>query len=152
MLEAQEATLLRKLCCAGLLAWAVACAAADHSFLVVQDAWIRQPPGTDVAAAYLILHNTGTRALTVVSVHSPVARTVMIHETKVEGGVSRMRATGPLQVLPGQTVKLEPGGLHAMMEGLTRPLKIGERVPLVLQLEDGSTVSVSAKVMPLGTQ
>lgn len=144
-------SLLRGVCFAGLLAWSFGCMAAQPA-LTVHDAWIRHPPGTDVAAAYLALHNTGSRTVTVIAATSPVAHTVMIHRTLIVGGVSEMRPAGPLHVLPGQTVKLEPGGLHAMMEGLTRPLKIGERVLLVLKLDDGSTVRVSAKVRPFGAQ
>jgi copper(I)-binding protein len=36
------------------------------------------------------------------------------------------------------------------LHGLPRPLLPGEEVPLLLRLEDGATVSVSARVRALG--
>ena len=53
---------------------------------------------------------------------------------------------------PGQTVKLEPGGLHVMLHGLTRSIAVGERVPLVLLLEGGGTVQATAQMRPLNAQ
>jgi copper(I)-binding protein len=73
----------------------------------------------------------------------------MIHESKVEGGVSRMRPQGDVVVAPGQTLKFEPGGLHVMLQGLTHPLSPGNVVPLVLKLQGGLTLTVNATVRPL---
>jgi copper(I)-binding protein len=73
----------------------------------------------------------------------------MIHETKTESGQSRMRPHEQLVVPPGQTVKLEPGGLHVMLHGLTQPVAVGQSVPLVLLLDGGSKVQVAAVVRPL---
>jgi periplasmic copper chaperone A len=144
--------LLRLLCWAPLAAWALCSAAAEPASLKVLQAWVWQTPGTDMAAAYLTLRNEGTEPVDIVGMHSPIARRIMIHETKLEGGMSRMRPVGVLHVLPGQTVKLEPGGLHVMVEGLTQPLKIGQSVILVVELSDGSSVRASAQVRPLGGQ
>jgi copper(I)-binding protein len=127
----------------------ISAAAEPPSALLVQDAWVRQTPGVDVAAAYLTLHNTGTRAVTIVGIQSPIARTAMIHETKIEGGMSRMRLKESVRVGAGETVKLEPGGLHAMLMGLTHPLTVGESVPLVLKLGDGTSLQALAAVRPL---
>ena len=76
----------------------------------------------------------------------------MIHETKVEGGVSRMRAHEQLVIPPGKTVKLEPEGLHVMLHGLSRPLSPGASVPLVLRLSDGTSLQIAAPVRPLNAQ
>jgi periplasmic copper chaperone A len=140
------------LCLVGLAAWALCVLAAEPAGLSVHNAWITQAPGADVAAAYLTLHNASARSVTVLEIHSPIARTIVIHQSQIEGGMSKMRPASPLRVLPGQTVKLEPGGLHAMLEGVAQPLKIGDIVPLVLKLDDGSSVQVRAQVRPLGAQ
>jgi copper(I)-binding protein len=137
---------------APLAAWALCSTAAEPASLKVLEAWVRQTPGTDTAAAYLTLRNEGTRPVDIVALHSPIARSIMIHETTLEGGMSRMRPAGALRVLPGQTVKLEPGGLHVMIDGLTQPLTIGQSVLLVLALSDGSSVRASAQVRPLSGQ
>ena len=118
--------------------------------LVVQDAWVRAtPPGADIAAAYMTLRNAGTTPITVTGVASPIAGHAMIHETKVEGGQSKMRPHEQLAIAPGATVKLQPGGLHVMMHDLKQPLTVGEKVPLVIQLSGGGTVEATATVRPL---
>ena len=142
--------------CARLLAIAltlVACVAmAQASGLAVQDAWIRQLPGTDVAAAYLTLRNPTTLPVTIVSIESPLAEHAMIHETKTVGGQSQMRPHEQLVIAPGQTVKFEPGGLHVMLMGLRQPVPVGKSFPLVLLLADGTKVQVAAVVRPLSAQ
>jgi copper(I)-binding protein len=126
-------------------------AAAGSAALDVQGAWVRQVPGSDVAAAYMTLRNTGTRPATVTSIECPFAESAMIHETKVEGGLSKMRPQSALAVLPGQSVTLAPDGRHVMLMGV-KPLTVGQSVPLVLKLDDGSSVRVNATVRPLTAQ
>ena len=120
--------------------------------LGAQDAWIRAIPGSDVAAAYLTLHNSGTQPLFVVGVRSPRAQQAMIHETTLANGQSSMRARERLRVGPGETLRLAPGGLHIMLHLLTGPLAPGEEVPLQLLLEGGATVAVRARVRALGEE
>jgi periplasmic copper chaperone A len=125
---------------------------AQAPALIVQDAWARQVPGSDVAAVYLTLRNPTPKPVTIVGVESSVASHAMIHETKTDGGQSRMRPHEQLVVPAGQTVKFEPGGLHVMLHGVTPPLTVGQSVPLVLQLADGSKVQVAVQVRPLNAQ
>ena len=136
--------------CLAMLSCALAHAAG--STLSAQDAWIRVTPGSDVAAAYLTLHNAGATPLVVVGVRSTSAAQAMIHETKLSNGQSTMRAHEQLRVEPGATVRLAPGGLHIMLHMLTRPLSPGDAVPLVLLLEGGGTLEVMARVRPLGSE
>ena len=125
--------------CLVLLAspWPALIAAAQPVALTVEDAWIRATPAVDVAAAYLTLHNSGTRPVVVSAVRSPVAAAAMIHETTMVNGQSRMRAHEPLRIAPGETVRFAPGGLHIMLHTLARPLADGEEVPLLLLLDGG---------------
>jgi copper(I)-binding protein len=132
-----------------LMMLAACSALAESPALVVRDAWIRQTPGSDVAAVYLTLQNPTKQPITVVGIESPAATHAMIHETKTEGGISKMRAHEQLVIAPGETVKFEPGGLHVMLHGLTQPLAVGQSVPLVLQLADGTRISAAAVVRPL---
>jgi periplasmic copper chaperone A len=140
--------------------WACACLAtliasaamAQSPPLVVRDAWVRQTPGSDVAAVYMTLRNESPRAITVTGVQSPLASHAMIHESKTEGGQSKMRPHEHLVIPPGQTVKLEPGGLHVMLHGLSQPVAVGQNLPLVLRLDDGTNIDVAAQVRPLNSQ
>jgi copper(I)-binding protein len=120
--------------------------------LVVQDAWARQVPGSDVAAVYLTLHNPTSKPITVAGIESPAAEHAMIHETKTEGGQSRMRPHEQLLVAPGETVKFAPGGLHVMLHGMKQSVAVGQSIQLVLLLPDGSKIPASAVVRPLTAQ
>jgi periplasmic copper chaperone A len=136
--------------CLAILVGALALAAGPT--LAAQDAWIRIIPGSDVAAAYLTLHNTGATPVVVVGVRSTSAAQAMIHETTLSNGQSAMRPHEQLRIEPGATVRLAPGGLHIMLHMLTRPLSPGDAVPLVLLLEGGGTLEVTAHVRPLGSE
>jgi copper(I)-binding protein len=137
--------------CVGLAL--VACAAmAQAPALLVQEAWMRQVPGSDVAAVYLTLINPGPTPVSVVGIESPVASHAMIHETKTESGQARMRPHAELSIPPGQTVKLEPGGLHIMLHGLTQPVAVGQSVPITLMLSNGRKILVEARMRPLNAQ
>lgn len=127
-------------------------APANNQTLVAQDAWVRATPGVDMAVAYLTLRNASASAVTVTGVESPIAGHAMIHETKVEGGQSKMRPHEQLVIAPGATIKLEPGGLHVMLHDLKQPLTVGQKVPLVIQLAGGGTIQASALVRPLGAE
>jgi periplasmic copper chaperone A len=126
-----------------------AAAPAGASALTVENAWVRVTPGVDVAAAYMTLHNRSARPVVVIGVQSPLAGHAMIHESKIEGGQSTMRPYERLVVPARGSVQLTPGALHVMLHMLAHTPAVGEQVPLVLQLEGGGTVSVSARVRPL---
>jgi copper(I)-binding protein len=130
----------------------VASASVAQTALVVENAWVRATPGADIAAAYLTLRNVSATTVTVTGVESPIAGHAMIHETKVEGGQSKMRPHEQLVIAPGATVKLEPGGLHVMLHDLKQPLTVGQTVPLVILLAGGGSVQVTAAVRPLGAE
>jgi len=122
---------------------------AQPAALSARDAWIRAIPGSDVAAAYLTVHNGGTQPILIVGVRSPRAHEAMIHETSLVNGESRMRPHEHVALAAGGTLRLAPGGLHIMLHGLTHTPAVGEDLVLVLELAGGSTLTVSARVRPL---
>ena len=129
-----------------MLAWATPPA------LTVTDAWVRVTPGAEVAAAYLTLHNGGPQPVNIVGVSSPLAAVAMIHETRLVGTQSTMRAREELVVAAGATLRFAPGGLHVMLQGLSQALKPGDTVPLLLLLDGGRTLAVTARVRPLTSE
>jgi hypothetical protein len=72
----------------------------------------------------------------------------MIHATAIVNGQSTMRPY-ELRIAPGETVRLAPGGVHIMLQGLKRPLAAGSEVPLVLLLQGGGSLAVTARVRAL---
>jgi hypothetical protein len=114
----------------------------------VTDVWARATvPGQSVAAAYLNVVSGGPAAL--VRAESPVAKTVELHEMKMDGSVMKMRAIPKIELPAGKPVKLEPGGLHVMLIDIKQPLKVGDKVPLTLVFDAGGKtekVNVDAEV------
>lgn len=127
----------------------VAAPAAAKAPAVHVDGWARA--GATSSAAYLSIHNGQRSADRLLSVASPVARSVSVHNSRMEGGVMRMRAAGPLPVAAGGRIAMKPGGLHVMLMGLKAPLRPGSRLPLTLRFERAGNVQVSLPVLPPGS-
>ncbi len=105
----------------------------------VDDAWVRTTvPGQPSSGAFMrITADTDSK---LVSVSSPVARDVQIHEMSMTNDVMRM---GPVDSVPlpaGKTVALDPDGYHVMLMGLVGQIKEGEQVPLTLTVESDKGV------------
>ena len=137
-----------------LLLAAAPAAAHDYKLgaLQVSQPWARATATTaPTGGGYLTITNTGTTPDRLVSIKSPVANMVQIHEMKMEGNVMRMRELdGPLEIKPGATMTLAPGGFHLMMMGLKAPLKQGEKVPLTLVFEKAGEIDVELDVEAMG--
>jgi cytochrome oxidase Cu insertion factor (SCO1/SenC/PrrC family) len=67
-----------------------------------------------------------------------------MHETVSDGEMMSMRQVERIAVAPGATVRLQPGGAHLML--IDAEVKEGDVVPLRLAFDDGSVVTVDAKV------
>jgi len=120
-------------------------AAAQTSEVEVSNAWVRaMPPGQRMTAAYLQLRNPAAAVVSVLGVSSSVAM-ASLHETRLEGDRSLMRAVGNLDLAPGGIIAMEPGGRHIMLMGLEMTPLEGDIVPICLQMSDGE-VCVDAKV------
>lgn len=109
--------------------------------LGVTDAWIHPaPPGATMLAGYATLSNNGDAPLTVLAVQSQEFRTASLHETTVEGDVSRMRKLHRLVIEPGTTVAMQPGGKHLMLMHPRHPIAVGEKIGMTFLLNDGTRV------------
>ena len=107
--------------------------------LDISDAWIKNlPPSVPVRAAYMTLHNPSTTAQRIVGLHSESFAGVEIHQTVMQDGMMRMQQLSNLQVKAGETVQLEPGGLHLMLIQPAEPTRPGEMHRIEIEYEDGS--------------
>lgn len=139
----------------GLALAATACAPTSDPHaegVVIEGAWMRATaPKAPVAAGYLAVRNNGDSDDRLLSVVSPAAREVQIHEVRHEGGVARMRPLPEgLPVAAGAIIKMQPGGLHLMFIGPAGPLAEGTRVPATLQFERAGAVQIEFQVRGMG--
>jgi len=132
---------------AGLCLTAVVQAGTVADAVQVEGAYARaMPPGQPNSAAFMVLHNTGSATHALVAAESPVAKVVELHTHTMDGGMMRMRQVDKIELPAGQSVQLQPGGLHVMLIGLNHPLAPQEQVPLTLIYDDDSRQTVQAPV------
>jgi hypothetical protein len=69
----------------------------------------------------------------------------------MEGGVMKMRPVeGGLEIKPGETVTLAPGGFHVMLVTLKHPLEAGQTVKATLKFDEAGAVDVDYPVVAIG--
>ncbi len=120
---------------------------ADACALRADGAWVRLPPmEMPMLAGFGRISNPCGDAVAVVGARSDAFADVSLHETRIVDGVSRMRAVPRLPVPARGSVELKPGGLHLMLMRPHAPLKAGESVDVVLELEGGATRVVRFEV------
>jgi copper(I)-binding protein len=114
--------------------------------------WSRATPkGASIAAGYLTIKNTGTTADRLVGGSSDTAAKFEMHEMSMDNGVMKMRPLKDgLEIKPGESVELKPGGLHVMFVGLKKPLKQGDHIKATLVFEKAGKVDVDFDVTGMG--
>ena len=129
-------------------------ALAGSQDVVVEDAWARASIGTSrPGAAYLTIRNAGGETVALTGLATPAAASAEVHRTTIdERGVSSMIPTDEIVVGPGESVALEPGGLHAMLMGLKAPLSEGGSLTLTLTFSDGGEVTVAVPVLGIAVR
>ena len=124
-----------------------------HGDAVVEDAWARAAREGGTGAAYFTVRNTGTDRLRLTDVRTDVASIVTFDKTEVgEDGVARMSAVPGIVIEPGETLTLEPGGMHVMLVDLDRPLVEGGTLPLRLTFYDSDEVTVEVPILGIAAR
>ncbi|WP_110951168.1 copper chaperone PCu(A)C [Pseudomonas bohemica] len=135
---------LRRVLTAALLASISLSAMAQTK---VENAWVRTTvPGQPSSGAFMrITADVDSKLL---SVASPVAKDVQVHEMSMNNDVMRMGRVDSVPLPGGKAVSLDPDGYHVMLMGLVGQIKEGDQVPLTLTIENDQgvreTVQVSA--------
>ena len=146
---------LRHLALAALVAiLALPAYALDYKLGAIEigQPWTRAtPPTAESGGGYLVLKNTGTTPDRLIAVKSPAADRVEIHEMKMDGNIMRMREVEKgIEIPPGATVELKPGGFHVMFMGLKAPFAKEAKVPLTLVFEKAGSIDVDLMVQAMG--
>lgn len=105
------------------------------------------PPGAPMAAGYLEIVNHGDQDDRLLGGSVYFAHELQLHETTVEGDVSRMRQLTEGLVIPaGETVRFQPMGKHLMFTELAEPLVEGTRQSATLSFEKAGDLVVEFAV------
>ena len=118
----------------------------------IEQPWARATPkGATIGAGYMKITNTGTEPDRLVGGAASFAGRLEVHSMTMEQGVMKMREIKDgLEIKPGETVELKPGGYHMMFVGLKQPLKQGEDLTVTLKFAKAGTVEVKYPVEAVG--
>ncbi|MFY0665938.1 MAG: copper chaperone PCu(A)C [Natronospirillum sp.] len=119
---------------------------AENGIQVHQPFVRLMPPMQPNTAAFMRLENASTNDRVLIGAVSDVAEAVELHTHSVVDGMMQMRQVQHIDLPAGDTVVLQPGGLHIMMIGLKAPLQDGQMVEITLQYDDGTEQSIKAPV------
>jgi len=137
---------------AGITAVRAAAADYDVGSMHISAPWARATPkGAASGAGYMTITNKGTAPDTVSCVSDDASAQCQIHSMTMEGGVMKMRPVGGgLEIKPGETVTLQPGGYHIMFVNLKHALEQGQSVKATLKFEHAGTVDVEYPIAAIG--
>ena len=98
---------------------------------------------------YLAISNLGVTDDRLIEIRSSVGN-AMLHTTEVSAdGIARMTHLENGILLPvGETVVLEPGGLHVMFFGLTEPFIEGQSFAATLVFEHAGETEIEFQIEP----
>lgn len=137
-----------------VVATATAQAASEYTVgkIKVSTPWTRATPkGAPVGGGYLSITNTGTEPDRLIGGTFPNAAKVEVHEMSMDNGMMRMRQLPKgLEIAPGATVELKPGGYHLMFNGLTAPIAEGKPISGTLIFEKAGALNLNWAVSPIG--
>jgi periplasmic copper chaperone A len=137
----------------GLLA-AIPAQAADYDVgpIHIATPWARATPkGASTGAGYMTVTNKGSAPDRVSCVSDDASAQCQIHSMTMDNGVMKMRPVeGGLEIKPGETVTLAPGGFHIMFVDLQHPLEQGQSVKVTLKFDHAGTVDVDYPIAAIG--
>lgn len=111
------------------------------------DPWAAPTPrGMDTGGGYLSIVNRQDVEDSLISVSSPRAARVSLHEMNMDGGVMRMRSLEEIPIAPGQRLDLTAGSYHLMFEEIDAPFLEGESVEVTLTFRESGDVSLAFPV------
>ena len=120
--------------------------------ILIQNLWTRATPnGAKVAAGFITITNKGTVADRLTGGSAAIAARVEVHEMAVTDGVMRMRELDKgLEIKPGETIELKPGGFHLMLMDINEPAVEGGKVAGTLVFEKAGTIEIFYHVREIG--
>ncbi len=109
-------------------------------------------PNVNVAGGYMSIENISAEDDMLLEVRVPSVPRVELHLSETDAnGVARMTRQDGIPVLSGETVTLQPGGLHVMFMGLGGdPFELGEKITATLVFERAGAMDIEFNVEERG--
>lgn len=102
---------------------------------------------TQNGAVYMTLKNGGASDDALIGAKTDVAKTVELHETKMdENDVMKMSPVPNIPIPAGGSVTLKSGGLHVMLIDMQKELAVGDKISLTLTFEKAGPMTIEAEV------
>ena len=104
-------------------------------------------PNQPVAGGFVTITNAGEAPDTLIAAQSKIAGVIQIHEMAMQGDtmVMREREDG-ITIAPGESVSLQPGGLHLMFMQLNAPLVAGADVTVTVTFEQAGDIDITLPI------
>lgn len=118
--------------------------------LEIKDVWARPGRTGGVSAIYMSILNGSSESDTLMSLSSPAAGMVEIHETyEQEEGMMGMRPAGTVVAPARGSLSLKPGGLHVMLMQLNRELAEGDSVKFTVEFTNAGEITLTVPVQSI---
>ena len=114
----------------------------------VNEIWARPSDSGMNSAVYFAIDNPTNEDESLLEVHGSIAEGVELHKSKQsEEGAMMMEPQESVPIPARETVLFQPGGLHVMLLGLKKDLKVGDSFPLVLQFAHVGDIQIEVTVL-----
>ncbi|MFM1954851.1 MAG: hypothetical protein RL118_1042 [Actinomycetota bacterium] len=127
--------------------------------VAIENGWVRVSEYSDhtggMTGVFATITNNTDTDITLVGGWSDIAPMVEVHEVVMSGGAMTMqKKEGGIVIPAGESVTLEPGGLHVMLMDLKQAILDGDQITLTLDFEgaDAQTLTLPAKTSAAGDE
>jgi len=112
--------------------------------LTITKPWVRYLLPSIPAAGYMTLRNGGDSDVVLTGASSPACGMLILHKSENSSGMAMMMDMQTITIPAHGSVTFQPGGYHLMC--MSPAMKLGDTVKMTLSFQDGSTMTVAAKV------
>lgn len=120
---------------------------AQNSGIQIQKVWARPAVKYANSALYFVIVNNSTKTDTLIDAESKIAEEVEVHESfKKDNDKMGMRPAGKISIKPKSEFEFKPGGFHVMLLGVTKDLKIGDKIEVLLLFKNKGKIKIKAEV------
>lgn len=117
---------------------------------VVAPAPIPAGEGGAPIAVYFLIRNEGPVADTLDTMEITGGAASLHQQAGTGTGMETMVPLAFAVLPPGETLRFVPGGRHAMIQGVTAPVTLGDTLPLTMVFRGAGRAPVSARVVSYG--